>query len=74
MADFKILSDLAALAKAGYKPNDVKDLLELIKTNPDIETKGADDLTSGNSDKKEEQPKLTDEEAIAAIINREKEG
>ena len=56
MADFKILSDLAALAKAGYKPNDVKDLLELIKTNPDIETKGADDLTSGNSDKKEEQP------------------
>lgn len=76
MADFKILSDLAALAKAGYKPNDVKDLLELIKTNPDIETKGADDLNSGNSDKKEpeKQPKLTDEEAIAAIINREKEG
>lgn len=76
MADFKILSDLAALAKAGYKPNDVKDLLELIKTNPDIETKGADALNSDNSDKKEteEQPKLTDEEAIAAIINREKEG
>ena len=74
MPNFKTLSDLADLAKAGFKPNDIKDLLELAKTVPDTETKGGDALNSDNSDKKEKQPKLTDEEAIAAIINREKEG
>ena len=74
MPNFKTLSDLADLAKAGFKPNDIKDLLELAKTVPDTETKGGDALNSDNSDKKEEQPKLTDEEAVAAIINREKEG
>ena len=76
MPNFKTLSDLADLAKAGFKPNDIKDLLELAKTVPETEPKGGDALNSGNSDKKEpeKQPKLTDEEAIAAIINREKEG
>lgn len=75
MADFKILSDLAALAKAGYKPNDVKDLLELIKTNPDIGTKGADALNSDNSDndKKQADDKTPEEDPIEAIIKRETE-
>lgn len=76
MPNFKTLSDLADLAKAGFKPNDIKDLLELAKTVPETDPKGGYALNSDNSDKKdpEKQPKLTDEEAIAAIINREKEG
>ena len=75
MADFKILSDLAALAKAGYTPNDVKDLLELAKTVPETEPKGADDLNSDNSDndKKQADDKTPEEDPIEAIIKRETE-
>lgn len=32
-------SDIVALAKAGYKPSDVKDLLELCETDPKVKDK-----------------------------------
>ena len=43
---FQNLHDLAELAKAGYKPNDIKELLELSKLEPE---KAADN--SGNDQK-----------------------
>ena len=65
---------IVELAKAGYKPNDVKDLLELLKTDPDIEAGSAGNLNTGkpsDSDKKTEAPKDVID-AIDAIIKREK--
>lgn len=65
---------IVELAKAGYKPNDVKDLLELLKTDPDIEAGSADNLNEAkpsDSNIKAEAP--TDViDAIDAIIKREK--
>ena len=76
MPNFKTLSDLADLAKAGFKPNDIKDLLELAKTVPETEPKGGDALNSGNSDndKKQADDKTPEEDPIEAIIKRESEG
>lgn len=75
MPNFKTLSDLADLAKAGFKPNDIKDLLELAKTVPETEPKGGDALNSGNSDNKKEPANDPEpaEDPIEAIIKRETE-
>ena len=78
MPNFKTLSDLADLAKAGFKPNDIKDLLELAKTVPETDPKGGDALNSDNSDKDKKQAddkdKTPEEDPIEAIIKRESEG
>ena len=75
MPNFKTLSDLADLAKAGFKPNDIKDLLELAKTVPETDPKGGDALNSGNSDDKKEPANDPEpaEDPIEAIIKRETE-
>ena len=75
MPNFKTLSDLADLAKAGFKPNDIKDLLELAKTVPETEPKGGDALNPDNSDndKKQADDKTPEEDPIEAIIKRETE-
>lgn len=36
-------SDIIALAKAGYSPKDVKDLLELTETDPEVKAKEVED-------------------------------
>lgn len=76
---------IVELAKAGYKPNEVKDLLETITTNPEIAA-GADDLNKSNpsdpkpEDKKPEDPKPEDNGEKAAfdflkgIIERNNKG
>lgn len=51
---------IVELAKAGYKPNEVKDLLETITTQPD-NAAGANDLNNSNpSDPKPEDKKPED--------------
>lgn len=70
----ELFNGIVELAKAGYKPSDVKDLLESLKTDPDLDPKGGSDL-------KEEapaNPAMTtatnpkEFDAIAEIINRNK--
>ena len=70
----ELFNGIVELAKAGYKPSDVKDLLESLKTDPDLDPKGGSDL-------KEEAPanpatapapKSEEVDAIAEIINRNK--
>lgn len=49
-------SDIVALAKAGYKPTDVKALLELCETNPEKSTKESEpepDPEPGKDEKRE---------------------
>lgn len=77
---FEILSNLAELAKAGYKPSDVKDILESLKTDPDLDPKGGSDLKE-DPEKSKKQPEKKDPEkkedsfdALAKIIKRESEG
>ena len=74
---FEILTSLAELAKAGYKPSDVKDILESLKTDPDLEAKSGSDLkekTPEESTKPAEASKPESYDAIAEIIKRESEG
>ena len=77
---FEILSNLAELAKAGYKPSDVKDILESLKTDPDLDPKGGSGLKE-DPEKSKKQPEKKDPEkkedsfdALAEIIKRESEG
>lgn len=66
---------IVELAKAGYKPNDVKDLLELIKTDPELDADSANDLKESKSEEsKPAEDKSKDVDAIAEIINRESKG
>ena len=71
---FEILSNLAELAKAGYKPSDVKDILESLKTDPDLKTNGGSDLKENTPEESKNAAASTDEDvdAIAAIIERNK--
>lgn len=62
------IKDLIKLAEQGYKPNDIKELLELAKSADPSEADNDNDLKPGESSedsKKEEDP-------IEAIIKREK--
>ena len=64
---FENLQALAELAKAGYKPNDIKELLELNSLQP------APAQGEQGNDKKDPEDKKdqdTDEDPIEAIIKR----
>ena len=69
---FEILTSLAELAKAGYKPSDVKDILESLKTDPDLKPNGGSDLKENTpDDQKKDDPGGSDEpDPIEEIINR----
>ena len=52
-------SDIVTLAKAGYKPSDVKELLELCETDPstknkEVNTESNDSAISSNESKEPE--------------------
>lgn len=68
---FQKIHDLAELAKAGYKPNDIKELLELANTIPE---KAADDSSveteAPDSNKSSEPEASAAEDPLEAIIKR----
>ena len=70
----ELFNGIVELAKAGYKPSDVKDLLESLKTDPDLDPKGGSGLKEEAPAKPATAPAPTTEEvdAIAEIINRNK--
>lgn len=65
---------IVELAKAGYKPNDVKELLELCKTNPDIDADSTNALNSSESSSNKNEAAKEEIDAIAAIIERNNKG
>ena len=78
---FDLLKDLADLARAGYKPSDVKDILENLKTDPDLKQEGGSDLKEQAPEESKKQPEKKEPEkkedsldALAEIIKRESEG
>ena len=64
---FENLQALAELAKAGYKPNDIKELLELNSLQPAPAQGEQGNDKKDPEDKKEQAP---DEDPIEAIIKR----
>ena len=77
---FDLLKDLADLARAGYKPSDVKDILENLKTDPDLKQEGGSDLKEKTPEESKKQPEKKEPEkkedtldALAEIIKRESE-
>lgn len=48
------LTDIVALAKAGYTPKQVKELLEMVETSPKVKEADVKDVV----DKKEKEPEV----------------
>lgn len=76
----EIFNGIVELAKAGYKPSDVKDILEQLKTDPEIangasalDDKPSDSNRSGDKAAAEAEAKA-EVDAIAAIIERNNKG
>lgn len=77
MSKLDLFNGIVELAKAGYKPSDVKDLLESLKTDPDLDPNNGSDLKEETPEKKKDPapapaPAPDDFDAIAEIINRNK--
>ena len=75
----EIFNGIVELAKAGYKPSDVKDILESLKTDPALEAVSVNDVTEKPSEDKKETAAAEAEakaevDAIAAIIARNEKG
>lgn len=71
---FQNLQALAELAKAGFKPSDIKELLELEGLNkaPD-QDKATDDTGNKSPDKSEDKKEPEGEDPFEAIIKRNEE-
>lgn len=75
----EIFNGIVELAKAGYKPSDVKDILETLKTDPEI-ANSASALDNKPSDNRSDDKAAAEAEAkaevdaIAAIIERNNKG
>ena len=76
----EIFNGIVELAKAGYKPSDVKDILESLKTDPALEAVSVDSLADKPSEPNTEDKAAAEAEAkaevdaIAAIIERNNKG
>ena len=51
------ISDIVALAKAGYTPKDVMKLLEVVETSPEVKEVKAEISDAGDVEIKKEEPK-----------------
>ena len=67
------IKDIVALAKAGYKPNDIKELLELAETKPGASNVDINDLNgkSNESDKENENDPKEPENAFEKLAKGE---
>lgn len=73
-----IFSDLVALAKAGYSPKQVKELLEMVETSPKVKETSVDEAKKLEKEQPKEQPKeeeskQEDEDPVQTLLNILKE-
>lgn len=75
------ISDIVALAKAGYKPADVLKLMEVVETSPEVKkVEAVVDETTGDvsinktevSDDKKDEPDVSEDD-ITKLVNLLKE-
>lgn len=55
------ISDIVALAKAGYTPKDVMKLLEVVETSPEVKEVKAEISETGDVEIKKEEPEVKPE-------------
>lgn len=71
------LSDIVALAKAGYTPKQVKELLEMVETSPAVKDAKLEDAVDKSKEEPKEQPKAetpkANDDPIQTLINILKE-
>ena len=73
------ISDIVALAKAGYTPKDVLKLIEMVETSPEVKKAEAEVKDDGNVEIKKEEPEVKPEapeakqDDIETLINLLKE-
>lgn len=73
-----ILSDIVALAKAGYSPKQVKELLEMVETSPKVKEADLKDVVDKKEKetevkKPEVETKVDTDDPIAQLVNILKE-
>lgn len=73
-----IFSDLVALAKAGYSPKQVKELLEMVETSPKVKETSVDEAKKLEKEQPKEQPKEEEskqenEDPVQTLLNILKE-
>ena len=68
-----ILSDIVALAKAGYSPKQVKELLEMVETSPKVKEADLEDVVDKKEKEPEVEPKVDTDDPIAQLVNILKE-
>lgn len=67
-------ADIITLAKAGYSPKDIKELLELTETDPKTKETPVPDPEKKEPEKKEPEKKEPELDAFEKLVNKEKEG
>ncbi len=55
------ISDIVALAKAGYTPKDVLKLIEMVETSPEVQKAEAEVKEDGEVEIKKEEPEVKPE-------------
>lgn len=69
-----IFQDIVALAKAGYSPKQVKELLEMVETSPKVKETKVEEVIEQQKEKEEQKKETSEEEdPIQSIINILKE-
>ena len=72
-----IFSDLVALAKAGYSPKQVKELLEMVETSPKVKEASVEEVKKAEEQKEqpktEEKSKQEEDDPVQALLNILKE-
>lgn len=73
-----ILSDIVALAKAGYTPKQVKELLEMVETSPKVKEADLKDVVDKNEKESEVktpevETKVDTDDPIAQLVKILKE-
>lgn len=69
-----IFQDIVALAKAGYSPKQVKELLEMVETSPKVKETKVEEVIEQPKEKEEQKKETSEEEdPIQSIINILKE-
>lgn len=67
------LDDLVSLAKAGWTPKQVKEVLEMIETSPKIKEAEPEQLKEEVKEEIKEEPKKEEEDPIEVLKNILKE-
>lgn len=68
-----IFQDIVALAKAGYSPKQVKELLEMVETSPKVKETKVEEVIEQPKEKEEPKKETSEEDPIQSIINILKE-